>query len=251
MATIERLTRDIKSAMSSLTPREARFLVDLYYQIQDNRLGAKNQERALEKSGEPHSVITWIADNSKLMENDIKKALEKYVESREDGRWLLSIYGIGPIIAAGLLAHIDITKAPTAGHIWSYCGLNPKVKWEKGQKRPWNAAMKKLCWVTGQVFMKFSGRDECFYGKMYLARKAYEVEKNKNKEFAEQASEILRTKKIGTSTEAYKAYSQGYLPPAHIEMRAERYAVKMFLSHVHHVMYEVYYGHPPVRPYIL
>jgi hypothetical protein len=40
-------------------------------------------------------------------------------------------------LAAGLLAHIDITKAPTAGSIWRYAGLDPSIEWlgrEKARK---------------------------------------------------------------------------------------------------------------------
>ena len=37
--------------------------------------------------------------------------------------------GIGPVIAAGLLANIDIKQAPTVGHIWRFAGLDPTNKW--------------------------------------------------------------------------------------------------------------------------
>ena len=42
------------------------------------------------------------------------------------------------------------------------------------------------------------------------------------------------------------------LPPAHIHARAKRYAVKLFLSHWHHVAYMIEYdGQEPPKPYIL
>ena len=41
------------------------------------------------------------------------------------------------------------------------------------------------------------------------------------------------------------------LPPAHLHARAKRYAVKLFLSHYHHVAYEVRTGAPPKAPYIV
>ena len=55
-------------------------------------------------------------------------------------RWARSIYGIWPVLAAGLLAHIDIEQAPTVGHIWSFAGLDPTKKWQPKTTRPWNAA---------------------------------------------------------------------------------------------------------------
>lgn len=39
------------------------------------------------------------------------------------------------------------------------------------------------------------------------------------------------------------------LPPAHIHARARRYAVKMFLSHLHHVQTVDYFGKLPPLPY--
>ena len=40
------------------------------------------------------------------------------------------------------------------------------------------------------------------------------------------------------------------LPPGRIHARARRYAVKLFVSHLHHVMYEAEFGTPPPKPYI-
>ena len=96
------------------------------------------------------NVLRWLEGNAETLENSIKSALDKYSASHAVGAWARSVVGVGPVICAGLLAHIDITKAPTAGHIWNYAGLNPSVSWEKGQKRPWNAALKTLCWKLGE-----------------------------------------------------------------------------------------------------
>jgi hypothetical protein len=39
------------------------------------------------------------------------------------------------------------------------------------------------------------------------------------------------------------------LPPAQIDNRARRYAVKLFLAHLHHVWYETEFGEAPPKPY--
>ena len=157
---VSRMSKDIAAASITLTDVEARFLVDAYYAMQEGRKRATNQSRAME--GEPHSVINWLALQNDTLENQVKRALDKYTEAHAIGRWMKSIYGIGPVIAAGLMAHIDIKKATTAGHIWRYAGLDPTVEWKKKTKRPWNAELKTLCWKIGQSFMKFSGRMNAF-----------------------------------------------------------------------------------------
>lgn len=155
------------------------------------------------------------------------------------------------MIAAGLLAHIDITKAPTVGHIWRFAGLDPTVTWAKGQKRPWNASLKVLAWKIGESFVKVSGHDSDFYGHLYLERKAREQAKNEAGAYAEQAAAMLTKKRFRDETGAKKAYESGKLPPGHIHARAKRWAVKLFLSHWHHVAYESHYGTLPPKPYIL
>lgn len=249
---INRLSKDIKEASYILSNDEARFLVDAYYQMQDNRIRTNGQIRSMTESGEPNAVLNWLAEQDTILEKQIARALDAYSASKEIGKWMRSQKGIGPVIASGLMAHIDINKAPTAGHIWSYAGLsnNPEKEWKKGEKRPYNATLKTLCWKVGESLVKVSGHDDAFYGKIYKERKELEISKNDNKEYADQAKAKLEKFNIGKNTDAYKFYSVGLLPPAHIHARAKRYAVKMFLSHMHQVWRELE-GLPCPEPYAI
>lgn len=247
MNPIQRLTRDLANAAKTLSDAEARFLVDSYYQMQANRIRAAGQVRAMGK--EPHDVLAWLEDQSATLEAQIKRALDKYTEAHPIGEWMRNIFGIGPVISAGLLAHIDINRAPTAGHIWSFAGLNPTAKWEKGKKRPWNAGLKVICFHAGESFVKFSGDERCVYGKVYRERKAHEESRNAAGDYAEQAKTKLERFNIGKDTDAYKAYSVGKLPPGHLHARAKRYAVKLFLAHLHGEMYRTILHKEPPLPY--
>jgi hypothetical protein len=162
-----------------------------------------------------------------------------------------SIVGIGPVISAGLAAHIDVTRSNTVGHIWRFAGLDPTVEWKKGEKRPWNASLKCLCWTIGESFVKVSGRPDDFYGQLYLQRKQIEQQRNEAGGLADQAARKLERFKIGKDTDAYKAYAAGKLPPAHIHARAKRWAVKLFLAHYHHVAWTMATGTPPPKPYVI
>lgn len=251
LSPIQRLTKDLATASATLSDAEARFLVDSYYAMQDARIRADGQVRSIEKAEtpEPHLVLSWLAEQNKSLENQIKRALEKYANSHPVGKWLNSIFGIGPVISAGLLAHIDITKAPTAGHIWAFAGLDPTKKWEKKTKRPWNAELKVLCWKAGESFVKFHNAEECFYGHVWKAQKEIYVQRNEAGAYAERSAEILLSKNFSKSTDAYKSYIEGKLPPAHIHAMARRYAVKLFLSHLHGEMYRQILKQEPPLPY--
>lgn len=248
---IVRLTKDLKAASATLTHDEARYLVDAYYQMQRDRIRAGGQVRAQAETGEPHAVLSWLGTNTASLEGQIKRALDAYSDADPLGRRAKSVVGIGPVLASGLLAHIDIEKAPAAGHIWRFAGLDPTVRWEKKTKRPWNASLKTLCWKIGESFVKVSGHEADVYGKLYLQRKAFETSRNEAGAFAEQARSILATKRFRDDTTAKAAYEAGRLPPGHIHARAKRWAVKLFLAHYHHVAYELHYGVPPPKPYIL
>ena len=100
---VAKLSRDLRNAAKTMGLREARYFVGAYYDLQDYRIAA---------------------------------VLDKWSAAQPMGEWSRAIVGIGPVIASGLMAHIDITKAPTVGHIWRYAGLDPTVKWSKGEKRP-------------------------------------------------------------------------------------------------------------------
>lgn len=244
---VKRLGRDLIKATATLSNAEARYLVDSYYQMQANRITAQNQIRSMGDTKEPHMVLSWVMDNAELLESQIKRALDAYSKASEIGKWSRDVKGVGPVIAAGLLAHIDITKAPTVGHIWRFAGLDPTRKWEKKQKRPWNASLKTLCWKLGESFVKVSGKDDAVYGKFYLQRKDYENAKNEKGDYREQAEEGMQ--RVGKTTEAYKSYKDGKLPKGHIHARAKRWTVKLFLSHWHEQNYQFTYGEKPPLPY--
>ena len=281
---VTRLTRDLRDASVTLSEDEARFLVDYYYAMQEDRIRAGAQVRSLVESSEPHSVIAWLGGNVAVLEQQIKRALDAYTDSQTVGVWAKSIVGIGPIIAAGLSAHIDIKKAPTVGHIWRFAGLDPTVTWEKKTRRPWNASLKTLCWKIGESFVKVSGHEEDVYGKLYLERKAFEQANNLSGSLSAQATAKLERFKIGKDTDARIWYAGclthesarliiespsekrlglakklagepgtgvAMLPPAHIHARAKRWAVKLFLAHWHAVAYRAHFGQDAPKPYVI
>lgn len=227
---------------AELTAAGLRFLVANYYQSQEMRKRTDMQFRHLGDRVEAMDedtlkILRYANESFADIEEQVAKALKKILDDPTAewfalAQWMMSQRGIGHIISAGLIAHIDITKAPTVGHIWRFAGLDPTSSWNKSEKRPWNAELKTLCWHAGQCFMKQSGDPDCHYGKIYKTRKEYEVKRNESGGNAETAKEILSKKKFDKKTDAYKHLMGGKLPPAQIDARARRYAVKIFLSHL-------------------
>lgn len=251
MASVAKLTRDLRAAARSLTEREARFLVDAYYMMQRDRIRAAHQMRSLGEGAEPNELFAWLAVQRHDLEKRVAGALKAYAGASELGQWAQSIVGIGPIISAGLLANIDISRAETAGQVWRFAGLDPTRTAKKGEKRSWNGSLKRLCFLIGESFVKVQNNPQDTYGQIYVARKAREIAKNEAGDYAEQAARILEEKNYRGDTVAKAAYQAGKLPPAHIHRRAARYAVKLFLAHYHHVGYCLLHDRPPAVPFML
>lgn len=245
---VEKLSKDLRDAAYTMGTAEIRFLVDGYYEIQQYRTSSANQVRAAREAGEPARILEYLTKQAKSLEYQIKTALDRWSSHKTTGKWMRSHVGIGPIITSGMLAHFDITKAPTAGHFYSFAGLDPTKKWGKGQKRPWNARLKVLCWKLGDSFVKFHNWEDCFYGKLYVKRKEIEVSKNGKGDFSELAKTTLEEKKF-KDKKTRETYESGKLPDGRIELRARRWAVKIFLSHLHHAMYWDHFKKDPPVPY--
>lgn len=247
---VAKLNKDLKLAAKTLGRKHTRYLVDVYYQIQHFRITSGSQARAGKESGEPNNLMVWTNSQMDSLEKSVRSALNVWSDEFTVGRWLKSICGIGPVIASGLLAHLDITRAKTYGHFWSFAGLNPDKKWEKKTKRPWNPELKTLvAFKAGECFVKVQGNKNDYYGKLFRERRDLEEARNNAGGFASQAAASIEAKNYRKTTTAYGAYSSGKLPDAHLHARARRFAVKVFLAHVHHAMYLDYYGQEPPPPY--
>jgi hypothetical protein len=246
---VGRLNRDLRESVASLSIEEARYLVQTYYTMQDYRIRSAHQAGQLMKAEKSHLAIQWLAEQDEALETRVRQLLDRWTDSQPMGRWAKTITGIGPVISAGLLAYIDIEKAPTVGHIWRYAGLDPTTPRKKGEKLRYNPDLKVLCYKVGESFVKQQGRESDIYGKLYAQRKAYEQQKNEAGDYKEQAERALTTKKYSAETGTKAIYESGKLPPAHLHARARRWCVKLFLSHWHGEAYRQHFGTEPPLPY--
>jgi hypothetical protein len=240
---VPRAGREAVLDAHKLSNAEARLVVAGYYDAQEMRKRADMQIRHLGDKEMPR-ILQYTADANAIIEGEVKKALLRYSEATPVGEWCLSHVGIGPVITAGLLAHLDIEKAPTAGHFWSFAGLNPAMKWEKGEKRPYNAALKQITYHIGECFKRTSGNDDAFYGQLYRERKELLVERNEDGHNAKRAK-VFHTR----SAEVKKTLAQGKLPAGNLDRQACNFAAKIFLSHLHGVMYWERYKKAPPKPF--
>jgi len=207
--------------------KEIQFMVDRYYQVQKHRIAIQGQVRALEEIGETNQTLNALGEQFEDIEKGITKYLKLTVETHPIAEWLLSVKGIGPILAAGLLSTIDPHKTKHASSVWKYAGLdvcedgkgrskckehlvdrqytarNGKVKTKKSIT--FNPFLKALCWKLGESFVKSKGK----YREIYVTSREFY-----DRKFPEKVVENGKTR-----------YSDG-----HKHMRAKRRTVKIFLA---------------------
>jgi hypothetical protein len=323
---IAKLSREARASAVGLDRTEARDLVETYYRWQGHRIALRAQQRELVASGRSAALVAHLAEQVEVLEKQMTSALKAWVEARPEGRWALDQKGIGPVLAAGLSAHVDIARTPTVGNLWSFAGLNPNTVWLGAVKaaamvrevlpagvrvvtpaqldevaarvnrkpdallraaitsakfrrdddddngndapvevaddititpkmleralafRPYNADLKVLCWKIGDSFVKQSNRHDAYYGSIYRRRKTQEVERNDARAFADQAAATLRDRRIVDKT-LRATYEDGKLPAGRLDLRARRYAVKLFLAHWWTVAYVAHFHTEPPAPY--
>ena len=214
-----------------LEPEHVAEAVELYYDSQKLRLMHANKER----TEEPTAMLNWFNFWLGLSEKIIKSKLEEWVGSRAcppEAQWAYEQVGIGPVLAAGLAAHIDVTKARSVSAVWKFAGQAPgSDKRIRGEKLPYNNRLKTLCWKMGESFVKFSGKENATYGRLYVEFKAEELKRNESGFYAAVAARELASKKFRSDTATRKRLEEGKLSDAHLHARAKRRAVKLFLSH--------------------
>jgi len=237
-------------------------LVNTYWDTQKTRIAMTHRLRTVEDK-EGH--LSAMADRLTKIEEDLAKGISFEVENHPIWQfWLKNVKGIGEILA-GQLIHLitgqvhtpeckkvreayfskksprerrkyllylkkqgkypeelppqyyqcdcpwmEIERFPTVSSLWKYAGLhvvNGKApKRVKGQKVEWNPKLKALCWKISDSFVKQRGSP---YRKFYDDFKAEEKRKHPD------------------------------LGGKHIDARARRKTVKLFLAHLYDKWHEL------------
>ena len=241
-----RMSKEQVLSAGKLSDMTARYIVANYYSAQEQRKRVDMQLRHLgERANELAVLLKWQGDANAVMEAQVQRGLLAYAEASSIGRWMLSLHGVGPVLSAGFLAHLDITKTDTAGGFWAFAGLAANTqKWERGEKRPWNADLKQVCYHFSECIKRTSNHPNSFYGKFYRERKALLVKRNDSGVYAERAK-VYTTK----SAEVKKTLKEGKLPDGNLDRQACNITAKLFLSHLHAVMYWDHYKKAPPKPF--
>lgn len=157
-----------------------RALVDLRQrQIQKTRIAFGNRVSALERgvddaadSAQREIVERWMSRFEEL-EAELDRDLKRVVRDHPMYEQVTALKGIGGILAARLLAPIDIERADTVSSLWRYVyGVienGHREYQQKGRARSYNKALKSTVWQICEQFL----RQGSPYRQVYDDKKAY------------------------------------------------------------------------------
>ena len=184
---------------------ELAHLEQLRQGMQRHRIQMGNRIAAIERGDSDGNadVAQHFAERFGSIENDIAAMIADSVKDHPAYPWLDAVKGIGPGLSGALLAPIDIRRANSISALWRYAGQGVNGEGErdrprKGEKLPYNAGLKKTCYLIGTSFMR--------------AGSPYRAEYDQAKEFY---------------TVNRPDWTKG-----HCDMAAKRKMIKMFLSHL-------------------
>ncbi len=165
-----------------------------------------NDKIVMESDLLPVDLRQLLKEHILPKEKDTRKMMEREVKKHPLWLYLSQIRGMGPTLAGRLLHRIGNREFPSPAHLWSYAGLDGPG-WRKNSH---NWALTSICFNIAESFQKqpqFSGG----YRDIYDKRKEYEL----------------------TKTSCEKCKEKGFeesCRPAHINNKARRYTVKIFLK---------------------
>lgn len=157
---------------------DLKLLTRLFYEAQDQRKAAANRVGAYEGLG----IETPYAHAALQDAEEYEKHLAKHIRALLKvnpfyNAWLKHVKGIGPLLAASLLAELGSPQRfNTVSALWSYAGLKVKngeaMRRAKGEKANWNPMVKMTAWKIGSQFIKTNG---CLGRELYDKYKAYYI----------------------------------------------------------------------------
>lgn len=160
---------------------DLKLLTRLFYEAQGQRMAAANRVRAYEGLGIETPFARDALGDAQDYEDHLQAHVRRLLKTHGFyNAWLCHVKGIGPLLAASLLAELGSPERfNTVSALWTYSGLQVKngeaVRRTKGEKASWNPRVKTTAWKIGSQFVKTK---DCLGRELYDRYKLYYIERD-------------------------------------------------------------------------
>ena len=123
-------TDPIRAAAVDMSKREVRFLIETHQKWLALYQSTRSRASFLHEQSQNNENIKFLSKSVLGMRNDITGFLGLWVENHPAAKYFRdNVNGVGPFIAAGLAAYIDIDKCKNHySSVWFYAGLTPNSR---------------------------------------------------------------------------------------------------------------------------
>lgn len=206
--------------------------------VEKLRVATQVRNTHLRKKQKQDKTTEQLEEELKKLESFVDKVVAEKIENHPAYPWFSRVKGIGKENIAKVVGLIDIVKAPHVSSLWKFAGFAPEngkaMRPKKGEKLHYNAELKSMCWRLGRAIIraqsgptqKMPNKKEGKYYKIYVERKKQEELKAEQDGLKIVPSARL-PKKAGKKYEP-----EGVISLGHIDNRAKRKVIKLFLSHL-------------------
>jgi len=137
-----------------------------------NRLSALGDTGLDEGNAQQERIVKHYLEAFDALEKQLNEDIAEIVGYHPVFPLVSAIRGIGPGLAAKLIAMIDITRSPTVSALWRYAGQavidGAAEKPVKGQKLAYNKRLKTTCWLIAGSFLKSASPYRVIYDEARL-----------------------------------------------------------------------------------
>ena len=162
-----------------MTDTMLRTLVDLRdRQIQKARIQFGNRLGAIERGADEgddrqRNVLERYHKRFEDIEAELDADIAEAVAEHPIYEQMVAVKGIGPGLAAKLIAMIDIERAPTISSLWRFAGYavinGERERPTKGEKLHYNSRLKTTCYLVATAFLRANSP----YRRVYDEAKAH------------------------------------------------------------------------------
>jgi len=157
---------------------DLKLLTRLFYEAQDQRKVAANRVSAYEALHIDVPTMRDALEDAKEYEAHLQKRLETMLKEDDFyNGWLKQVKGIGPLLAASLMAEVGSpSRFGNVSAFWTYCGQKVKdgkaIRRKKGETAGWNPRLKMTTYKLAGQFVKTK---RCLGRNLYDDYKAYYI----------------------------------------------------------------------------
>lgn len=201
------------------------FLVNSMLSVEDLRIATQIRSSHLRRFGREDANTEEVLERLKCLEAFLDERIAGILEKHPAHPWFSRVKGIGKENIGKVIGFIDIKRANTVSGLWKYAGyhvVNGKApRPQKNERLSYNKKLRTMCWRVGGSLIKAKGK---FYDH-YVSQK-----ERLTRRYIDEGIKIVPANSMPKEAKGMPPIESGFISQGHLNNRAFRKMIKLFLS---------------------